>query len=115
VLYEADDEIPREQVEPHLGTGEKSRWIAVPFTRLAKESAGTALAKNIVTLGVMTELFGLPRAGLLQALTRKFSAKKAEVLKPTEEASGGRRSGPRTTRRTSRTSASNTPPANRSC
>ena len=80
VLFEADDEIPREQVEPHLGTGEKSRWIAVPFTRLAKESAGTALAKNIVTLGVMTELFGLPRAGLLQAVTRKFSAKKAEVL-----------------------------------
>lgn len=80
VLYEADDEIPREQVEPHLGTGERSRWMGVPFTRLAKESAGTALAKNIVTLGVMTELFGLPRAGLLQAVTRKFSAKKAEVL-----------------------------------
>jgi len=80
VLYEADDQTPREEVEPHLGTAEGSRWIPVPFTKLAKESAGTALAKNIVTLGVMTQLFGLPREGLVQAITKKFSAKKAEVL-----------------------------------
>jgi len=80
VLYEADDQTPREEVEPHLGTTEGSRWIPVPFTKLAKETAGTALAKNIVTLGVMTQLFGLPREGLVQAITRKFSAKKAEVL-----------------------------------
>ncbi len=80
VLYEADDPTPREEVEPHLGTTEGSRWIPVPFTKLAKETAGTALAKNIVTLGVMTQLFGLPREGLVQAITRKFSAKKAEVL-----------------------------------
>ena len=80
VLYEADDQTPREEVEPHLGTTEGSRWIPVPFTKLAKETAGTALAKNIVTLGVMTQLFGLPREGLVQAITKKFSAKKAEVL-----------------------------------
>jgi len=80
VLYEADYLTPREEVEPHLGTTEGSRWIPVPFTKLAKETAGTALAKNIVTLGVMTQLFGLPREGLVQAITRKFSAKKAEVL-----------------------------------
>jgi 2-oxoglutarate ferredoxin oxidoreductase subunit alpha len=80
VLYEANDPTPREEVEPHLGTTEGSRWIPVPFTKLAKETAGTALAKNIVTLGVMTQLFGLPREGLVQAITRKFSTKKAEVL-----------------------------------
>lgn len=80
VLYEADDPTPREEVEPHLGTTDGSRWIPVPFTKLAKEAAGTALAKNIVTLGVMTQLFGLPREGLVQAITRKFSTKKAEVL-----------------------------------
>jgi 2-oxoglutarate ferredoxin oxidoreductase subunit alpha len=80
VLYEADDATPREEIEPHLGTTQGSRWIPVPFTKLAKEAAGTALAKNIVTLGVMAELFGLPREGLVQAITRKFSAKKAEVL-----------------------------------
>lgn len=80
VLYEADDPTPREEVEPHLGTTDGSRWIPVPFTKLAKETAGTALAKNIVTLGVMTQLFGLPREGLVQAITRKFSTKKAEVL-----------------------------------
>ena len=80
VLFEEDDDTPRDQVEPHLGTADGSRWIPVPFTKLAKESAGTTLAKNIVTLGVMSELFGLPREGLLQAITHKFGAKKAEVL-----------------------------------
>ncbi len=80
VLFEEDDDTPREDVEPHLGTAEGSKWIPVPFTKLAKESAGTALAKNIVTLGVITELFGLPKEGLLAAIKNKFSKKKAEVL-----------------------------------
>jgi 2-oxoglutarate ferredoxin oxidoreductase subunit alpha len=80
VLFEEADDTPREEVEPHLGTLEGSRWIPVPFTKLAKDTAGTALAKNIVTLGVLCELFGLPKKGLLQAVTQKFSAKKAEVL-----------------------------------
>jgi 2-oxoglutarate ferredoxin oxidoreductase subunit alpha len=80
VLFEEDDKTPREDVEPHLGTTEGSRWIAVPFIKLAKEAAGTTLAKNIVTLGVISELFGLPQDGLKAAITNKFSAKKAEVL-----------------------------------
>jgi len=80
VLYEEADKTPREEVEPHLGTADGSRWIAVPFTELAKESAGTTLAKNIVTLGVLCELFGLPKEGLLKAIETKFSKKKAAVL-----------------------------------
>jgi 2-oxoglutarate ferredoxin oxidoreductase subunit alpha len=80
VLCEADDETPREEVETFLGTSEGARWIPVPFTRLAKESAGTTLAKNIVTLGICCELFGLPREGLIAAVTKKFGAKKAAVL-----------------------------------
>jgi 2-oxoglutarate ferredoxin oxidoreductase subunit alpha len=80
VLYEEEDKTPREDVEPHLGTADGSRWIPVPFAKLAKEAAGTTLAKNIVTLGVISELFGLPQEGLQAAITKKFSAKKAEVL-----------------------------------
>ncbi len=80
VLYEEADKTPLEDVEPHLGTADGSQWLAVPFTALAKESSGTTLAKNIVTLGVLCELFGLPKDGLLKAIETKFSKKKAAVL-----------------------------------
>ena len=80
VLFDEGDKTPREEVEPHLGTAEGSRWIPVPFTALAKESTGTTLAKNIVTLGVISELFGLPQERLEASITNKFSAKKAGVL-----------------------------------
>ena len=80
VLYEEADKTPLEDVEPHLGTADGSQWLAVPFTALAKESSGTTLAKNIVTLGVLCELFGLPKDGLLKAIENKFSKKKKAVL-----------------------------------
>ncbi len=80
VLFEEEDDTPREDVEPHLGTAEGSKWIPVPFTKLAKEHAGTALAKNIVTLGVLCELFGLPKQAVLAAIEKKFSLKSAGVL-----------------------------------
>jgi len=80
VLFDEGDKTPREEVEPHLGTAEGSRWIPVPFTKLAKESTGTTLAKNIVTLGVISELFGLPKERLEASITNKFAAKKAGVL-----------------------------------
>ena len=57
-----------------------ARFIPVPFIKLAKETAGTTLAKNIVTLGILSELFGLPQKRLKSAVTGKFSKKKAGVL-----------------------------------
>ncbi|MEJ2188516.1 MAG: 2-oxoacid:acceptor oxidoreductase subunit alpha [Acidobacteriota bacterium] len=78
VLYEATDETPRDEID--LGPIEEVRWVPVPFIELAKEAAGTTLAKNIVTLGLLSELFHLPQKPLERAITQKFSAKKAEVL-----------------------------------
>ena len=78
VLYEASDERPED--ETSLGTGEGATWIPVPFIQLAKDSAGTTLAKNIVTLGVLTEMFGLPERWLRKAVEHKFAKKKKEVL-----------------------------------
>lgn len=77
VLYEEADKSPLEQVD--LGPVDDVRWVPVPFTALAKEAAGTALAKNIVTLGLLCELFHLPAAALRAAISQKF-AKKAAVL-----------------------------------
>ena len=78
VLYEASDERPED--ETSLGTGEGATWIPVPFIQLAKDSAGTTLAKNIVTLGVLTEMFGLPERWLRKAVEHKFAKKKKEVI-----------------------------------
>ena len=78
ILSEAKDET---EVDPaDLGAGPEATWIKVPFIELAKEAAGTTLAKNIVTLGLLSELFGLPLQPLQRAIEKKFSKKKAEVL-----------------------------------
>jgi 2-oxoglutarate ferredoxin oxidoreductase subunit alpha len=78
VLYEATDETPHDQID--LGPIEEAKWVPVPFIKLAKESAGTTLAKNIVTIGLLSELFNLPRKPLERAINKKFSKKKKEVL-----------------------------------
>jgi len=78
ILSETKDET---EVNPaDLGAGPEATWIKVPFIQLAQESAGTTLAKNIVTLGLLSELFGLPQEPLRRAIEKKFSKKKAAVL-----------------------------------
>ena len=78
ILYEATDETPRDQID--LGPIEEVKWVPVPFIKLAKEAAGTTLAKNIVTLGLLGELFSLPMGALERAIKGKFSKKKEAVL-----------------------------------
>ncbi len=80
ILYEESDATPREEVETAIGAGTGARWIPVPFVKLAKDSAGTPLAKNIVTLGLLSELFGLPKDKLQSAISKRFGTKKKEVL-----------------------------------
>jgi len=78
ILYEESDATALE--DSGVDVGDKAKWIPVPFISLAKEAAGTTLAKNIVTLGILSEAFGLPQEGILKAITYKFSKKKAAVL-----------------------------------
>ena len=78
ILYEETDETPRDQID--LGPIEEVKWVPVPFIKLAKEAAGTTLAKNIVTLGLLGELFSLPMGALERAIKGKFSKKKEAVL-----------------------------------
>ena len=78
VLYEATDETPHDQID--LGPVEEVKWVPVPFIELAKEAAGTTLAKNIVTLGILGELFSLPKDAIERAINQKFSKKKETVL-----------------------------------
>jgi len=77
ILYEAADETSFERL--NLPVGEHTRWIPIPFQQLSKDSAGTPAAKNIVTLGVLAELFGLPAEAIQKAIQRKFAKKKASL------------------------------------
>ncbi|MDH3814050.1 MAG: 2-oxoacid:acceptor oxidoreductase subunit alpha [Acidobacteriota bacterium] len=78
ILYEASDETSHDQID--LGPVEEVKWVPVPFIELAKEAAGTTLAKNIVTLGLLGELFSLPKDAMERAIKGKFSKKKEAVL-----------------------------------
>ena len=58
-----------------LGLGQASHWLAVPFAKLATD-AGAKGSKNLVGLGVLAALFGLPAATLRRAIERRFGRKK---------------------------------------
>jgi 2-oxoglutarate ferredoxin oxidoreductase subunit alpha len=83
VLYEESDKTPIEEVD--LVDLDRARQIAVPFIKLAQDAAGTALAKNIVTLGLLGEMFGLPLELLQAAVAHRFAKKKAEVLEANQK------------------------------
>ena len=84
ILYEAADETPFEKLD--LPTGEHVGWIPVPFSQLARDSAGTPAAKNVVTLGILAELFGLPGTALRRAVAHRFSRKKPGLAEANDRA-----------------------------
>jgi 2-oxoglutarate ferredoxin oxidoreductase subunit alpha len=88
VLYEATDETPKEEIDLGIDAADV-RWVPVPFIELAKEAAGTKLAKNITTLGLLSELFNLPRKPL-EANLKGFEAGIGFAEKVAEEATGKR-------------------------
>jgi 2-oxoglutarate ferredoxin oxidoreductase subunit alpha len=76
VLYEAGGPAPTGDDTAGTGVGPETRFIPVPFEALAKESAGRAGAKNVVTLGVLAELFGFPTDMIRAAIDERFTRKK---------------------------------------
>src|SRR5664280_1930701 len=61
-----------------LGLGAEADWIKLPFAKLSTDS-GAKGSKNLVGLGVLTALFGLPLATLRRAIVHRFGRKKAAV------------------------------------
>jgi 2-oxoglutarate ferredoxin oxidoreductase subunit alpha len=76
VLFEAGGPAPEDEDTAGTGVGPGARFIPVPFEALAKESAGRPGAKNVVTLGVLAELFGLPTDTIRAAIDERFTRKK---------------------------------------
>ena len=77
VLYEASDATPTE--ERGASPGEHQDWIPVPFLQIASESSGMKAAKNIATLGLLAETFGLPKSSARKAIEYRFLKKKGPV------------------------------------
>ena len=77
VIYDTKDGTPPEEipVDPAL----EPVVLQVPFHELATETTGSSLSKNILLLGVLGELLGLPMEGIAGAVERKFRRKSDEV------------------------------------
>lgn len=78
IVMDSDDKISEDDIPIDEDLG---RIIySVPLAQLAKDEAGTLQAKNMVMLGVLAELFGLPDDGLRNAIRKKFKKKSQEVI-----------------------------------
>ncbi len=78
VLYEATEDRPSGEDLGLVG-GEELVWVPVPFVGASRASSGTPGSKNVVALGILGELLGLPAESLKRALARRFGRKKASV------------------------------------
>ncbi|HKF45207.1 MAG TPA: 2-oxoacid:acceptor oxidoreductase subunit alpha [Thermoanaerobaculia bacterium] len=87
ILYEAADETEFEKLD--LPVKDTARWIPVPFQQLARDCAGATSAKNVVTLGLLGELFGLPVERLRKGVEHRFRKKKAAVAEANARAFDG--------------------------
>jgi 2-oxoglutarate ferredoxin oxidoreductase subunit alpha len=79
VLYEQTEDRPSGE-DLGLVSGEGLSWIPVPFAAISRASSGTPGSKNVVTLGILGELLGLPAETLKRGMARRFGRKKASVL-----------------------------------
>ena len=52
----------------------------IPMTRLAKETAGTTLARNVVALGAICGMADLPEKNLLKSIEKLFGRKGEQML-----------------------------------
>lgn len=86
IVHDEDDEMPEDHVEGWAG----NPTYRIPFKRLAKEEMQTVLTKNIIMLGTIIELFGIPESGVARAIEKKFAKKSGVAAKNIEALACGR-------------------------
>ncbi len=69
----ADEDVP-------LTDEQREFWYKIPFTKLSEDLTGAKLAKNIVMLGAISELFSLPKDALQKSIQKKFKYKEQSVI-----------------------------------
>ena len=78
IFVDEMDKTPAEEIP--LAESRKAAVIRVPFEKLAVEKGGSALAKNIVAVGVLAGALNLPRDGFARAIEKKFGRKGEQVV-----------------------------------
>jgi len=78
VIHDSDDKISEEKIP--LDENIHRMTYRIPLAKLAKEKAGTTLAKNMVMLGAVAELFGLPQEEIRHTIQNRFAKKSKEVV-----------------------------------
>ncbi|BFN38107.1 2-oxoacid:acceptor oxidoreductase subunit alpha [Fidelibacter multiformis] len=78
ILSDSEDSFSEENIP--IPADKLKNWYKVPFNQLATNAAGTSLAKNIAMLGVISELFNLPKTALEKSVKKKFSSKRDDVI-----------------------------------
>jgi len=73
VLHDTDDPAP-----PEVTSVTTRTFVAIPFAKIARE-AGAPGGKNVLSLGVVGALFGLPLDAIRSAVHKRF-AKKAQTV-----------------------------------
>lgn len=79
VLGEATEEPPSAEDLGVVG-GDDLTFLQVPFAELSKSATGSPGSKNVVALGILGALLGLPTEKVQRAMARRFGRKKAAVL-----------------------------------
>jgi 2-oxoglutarate/2-oxoacid ferredoxin oxidoreductase subunit alpha len=78
VLHEAGEERPSAEDLGVVG-GDALAWVPVPFAEVSRTAAGSPGSKNVVALGILGEMLGLPAEKLERAIARRFGRKKPAV------------------------------------
>lgn len=78
IVVDEQDNTPEDQIP--LPEPLKAGIRRVAFEQLAADKAGTALAKNIVAVGVLAGALGLPQEGFARAIARRFAKKGTKVV-----------------------------------
>jgi len=79
IAYEASEERPAAELLGLLGD-ENLHWRPVPFAETSKTATGGTGAKNVVALGMLGELLGLPADTIRGAMQRRFGRKKPALV-----------------------------------
>jgi 2-oxoglutarate/2-oxoacid ferredoxin oxidoreductase subunit alpha len=77
LIYESADATPA--AELHLGVGDRAVWIPAPLEQLSREATGGIASRNVVALGILAGLFGLPVDAIRRAVHHRFGRKKESV------------------------------------
>ena len=70
VVSDSDDPMADEDVP--LTDEQREFWYKIPFAKLSEDLTGHKLAKNIVMLGAISELFSLPKEALQKSIKKEI-------------------------------------------